>query len=370
MQRVVLLIALCLSNFFAPGQERIRVKHQIKSEALAEYRSIEISVPAESKSYGVLYVLDGEYVFEYAEGAVSFLSNAFGHLPPLLVVSIPNVDRGRDMTVRFGESDSYQNFLDFISNELKPFVDSAYQTNGFDLLYGWSSASNINMQILAKYPNLFDAHIQSGTGIGKKTSAFLSGYLQKNQYQNSYLYANVEGSGSRLEGLDNYKTLVESIKPVGLKYKFEAMNSSSHVNVMAEGIYQGLQFVFEGFYIPDSIVVKGVEKIKTYYIDLKRKYNYEVQIPIGAFVESAGILFQHNPDEAMRLLNYGMELYPKSHDIIGSLGEIYEYQEAFRQAAEYYYLAHQAAPEQSTARQKYLHLSSQNKSRAKKSPKE
>lgn len=350
------------------GQQSQTIDHEIYSKKLSENRPVNIYLPADytadSSSFGVLYVLDGEYVFEFAKGAVAFLSNAFGYMPPLIVVGIPNIDRGRDMTVRFDESDRYEGFLGFLENELVPYINSNFRTNGFDILYGWSSASNINMQLLARRPNLFDAHIQSGTGIGNKTATFLTEHLSNNEFANSFLYANVEGSGPRLKGLENYQRLIETLSPKGLKYKFEVLKSSSHVNVLAEGIYNGLQFVFEDFYIPDSITVTGLEAIKKYYSGLSSKYDYNVNIPIGAFVESAGILLQHQKSEAaIDLLQYGMQCHPTSHDIIGSLGEVYEYLEDFEAAARHYHLASQISPKPSVARQKYLHLSDQVKAK-------
>ncbi|WP_420580169.1 alpha/beta hydrolase-fold protein [Reichenbachiella sp.] len=335
--------------------------HLIQSKALAEDRQINIQLPKgyseTSDSYGVLYVLDGEYAYDYAVGAVSFLSNAFGYIPPLIVVGIPNIDRLRDMHITRDGKGSYQNFLGFIESELKPFIDSVYRTNGFDLLYGWSSASNINFQFLANKPDLFDAHIQSGTGVGSKTAAFLSRELGKHNYKNRYLYAGTEGSGPRGVGLKKYEHLVDSLSPKSLKWKFELMPFSSHVDVLGEGIYRGLKFVFNDFYIPDSVVLKGVEDIKGYYASLDNAYDFQVKIPVGAIGESAGILFPSKPEEAIKLLKYGLTIHPGSADLHGSLGEVYEYLDQKELAAKFYNLAYEKSIPESAIAMKYQYLS-------------
>ncbi|MDW3208616.1 MAG: alpha/beta hydrolase-fold protein [Reichenbachiella sp.] len=337
-----------------------QITHLIQSRALAEDRSINIQLPQEYNntfdSYGVLYVLDGEYVYDYAAGTVNFLSNAFGHIPPLIVVGIPNIDRLRDVYVTNDDKDPYAKFLEFIESELKPFIDSNYRTNGFDIIYGWSSASDISMQFFVTKPDLFDAHIQSGTGVGPKTAAFFSEQLSKHNYKNRYLYAGTEGSGPRAVGLEKYKNLIDSLSPKNLKWKFELI-SSSHVDVLAEGIYNGLKFVFNDFYIPDSVVLKGVEEIKGYYADLDKAYDFQVKIPVGAFGESAGILFQSKPGEAVNLLKYGLTIHPDSADLHGSLGEVYEYLDQTELAIKYYKLAFEKSVPKSAASRKYQYLS-------------
>lgn len=361
MNRFPFIFLFLLSSLFANSQSRTRQSHLIYSNALSEDRQIIISLPEDyelgNNNYGVLYVLDAEYTFGFAEGAVDFLSNAFGYVPPLIIVGVPNIDRGRDMNVTHNPNDSYTNFLKFIETELMEFVNQMYCTNNFDMLYGWSSASNINMQFLAKNPNLFDAHIQSGTGIGTKTANFLSEHLVNNSYKNAYLYANTEGTGLRPVGLKKYQNLINDLSPEGLVWKFELMDSSSHVNVIADGIYRGLRFVFAEFYISDTIVLEGADSIINYYKSINGRYNFHTRIPEGALMESAGILIQEEKsDEAIELLKYGVDLYPNSADIPGTLGEICEYLGQKKKASKYYRMAFQRSLSKSPAAMKYGYL--------------
>lgn len=372
MIRYLAFICIILFAFSIKGQNRLRQEHLIHSTTLSEDRIITVSLPSNyeacAENYGVLYILDGEYAFDYAEGSVAFLSNAFGHMPPLIVVSVPNIDRARDMYVTYNDEDDYVSFLNFIAQELMLFVNQNYRTNGFDILYGWSSASNINMQFLATNAELFDAHIQSGTGIGSKTSQFFLENLPAVKFENAFLYAATEGHGSRVAGHHRYEKLINDINPVGLKWKFELITTSSHVGNIADGIHRGLQYVFENYYIPDSVARQDFQSIMDYYTSIDTHYNFEVVIPVGAVIESAGLLFHNKkPKEAIRLLEYGMKLYPYSHDISGSLGEIYEYLNDRTQAAKYYNISFQKSPKKSDAALKYDYLSKKMKSSNKKS---
>lgn len=351
----IILLSICCYLQGQPYQN-----HIISSQSLDEDRLIQVRLPAgyhSSEKYGVLYVLDGEYIFDYAAGAVDFLSNAFGYMPPLIVVGIPNIDRLRDVHVAHNNKDGYHNFLTFVESELKPFIDKKYSTNSFDILYGWSSASDISMHFLAHSPELFDAHIQTGTGVGPKTATTLSQELIKRDYTNRYLYAGTEGTGPRAAGLEKYKALIEDIQPKNLKSKFELLPNSSHVDVLGDGIYRGLRFVFEEFYIPSEEVVRGVDAIKKYYSAVNENYDVKMKIPLGAIGESAGILFQNEKaEEAIELVKHGIKLHPHSSDMCGAMGELYEYLGETEQAAKYYQLAYQKATPKSAVAMKYKYL--------------
>lgn len=339
----VLLIILICGSVHAQGN-RTFSSHNIFSESLSESRIINVSLPdnyqGSDKAYPVLYVLDGEYVFTYAVGAVDFLSNPFGHLPKMIVVGIPNIDRNRDLFVTLNPEDGYMKFLDFLESEVLPFINQNYRTNGFNILYGWSSGSGISGQMFATRPHLFDGYIQTGTGVGPRTSAFFRENVPKHKYQNNYLYANCEGLGPRVPGLKNYSDLIEELNPEGLKWKFDVMETSTHVDVLAEGLYEGLRFIFADFYIPDSVAIKGVDAIISYFQQIDSRYNYDVEIPEGAINEGASILFQQKKhEEAIKLLLHGIESHRESSSLPSSLGEVYEAMNKKELAAKYYKMA-------------------------------
>jgi hypothetical protein len=82
----------------------------------------------------VLYVLDGEYVFDYATGTVDFLTNDFGHLPDMIVIGIPNTNRNRDLFVTLNPMDGYSSFVNLLKNEIFPFISDKYRINEFNIL--------------------------------------------------------------------------------------------------------------------------------------------------------------------------------------------------------------------------------------------
>nr|WP_299071199.1 alpha/beta hydrolase-fold protein [uncultured Allomuricauda sp.] len=183
------------------------------SEELNESRIIQVDLPdcyaTSKKEYPVLFVLDGEYIFDYAKGVTSFLSNDFGFLPETIVIGIPNTDRNRDLFVDLSPNGSYLKFIAFLEQELIPFVDQNYRTNHFRTLLGWSSGSGIANYIGVKKPQLFNAYILAGAGIGPKTEVFIQKEMDPGSYIQNFLFVSTEGTMVRAEGLKKHQSLVE-----------------------------------------------------------------------------------------------------------------------------------------------------------------
>jgi len=324
-----ILLAICLQLVTIQlYTQSIVENHLIHSVSLNEDRSISVSLPADynrnNNKYPVLYLLDGEYIFNYARGTVDFLTNDFGYLPEMIVVSIPNTDRNRDLFVTLNPDHGYVNFVNFLQNEVFTFVSEAYRVNDFRILYGWSSGSGICSYLLTTEPNLVDAFILSGSGIGKRFEALMKEKITKDYFDHiTYLYVNTE-EGFRKPYLERFSMLMDSLHPNNLKYKFEVLEQS-HVDVLQTGLDKGLKFIFNDFYIPEEKSKLGIDEVKTYYRELEDKYNFEFSIPMGAINEIAGILYYNEKkNDAFELLIYGHGLYPFSATLHGSIAELYK----------------------------------------------
>jgi predicted alpha/beta superfamily hydrolase len=131
----------------------------INSKVLNEQRSIWIHLPSDyyttTRTYPVIYLLDGEGHFGYVSTLADYLSDYDrNRIPEMAVVAIHNVDRTRDFTplhslIFGGKIDSARmattgggvKFLQFIQTELVPFIDSNYRTQPYRILAAHSLVS-------------------------------------------------------------------------------------------------------------------------------------------------------------------------------------------------------------------------------------
>ena len=141
--------------------------------------------PAPKSGYPVLYMLDGNAVFNSASSIAQSLgggSDKMG-LDPIVIVTIgypsetqfsgqqraldytplPKSDSQRDERYQYGGAD---NFLKFIQNELKPRIQQGIQINTQQqTLFGHSFGGLFTLNTLFKYPQSFNRYIAASPSL-------------------------------------------------------------------------------------------------------------------------------------------------------------------------------------------------------------
>jgi predicted alpha/beta superfamily hydrolase len=150
-------------------------KYSIHSDILGDERSFIVNLPEGYKltklSYPVLYILDAEYFYYQAQGALQFLSecgyNSNRPVPQMILVAVLDGDRNRDFTpthapvqgpLRFPTSGGAATYLQHVEKELRPFIDTNFRTSG-SILAGWSFGGLFTFYTFLEKPELFAAYI-------------------------------------------------------------------------------------------------------------------------------------------------------------------------------------------------------------------
>jgi len=150
--------------------------HIIHSRVLNQDRQVYIHVPKvdsadRNKALPVLYLLDGENHFHILSAYIEYLSH-WHTIPPMIIVGIINADRVKDLTpnhslINFdGKVDSnYKTsggngpFLNFIQQELMPYMEANYKTSPFKIFAGHSFGGNTAINCMLTRPEMFNAYI-------------------------------------------------------------------------------------------------------------------------------------------------------------------------------------------------------------------
>ena len=173
----IMTLLYILSTFLLSGQSIAQStpsnhfigvkKHKIKSETLNEERTVYIYTPEdqENQKLPVLYILDGSFIKLYEEALQTIESH------PHIVVGIRTHEhRSRDLIPvkvhdRQGSGGAHY-FLNFITQELIPYVNENYHTNDQNILYGGSNAGLFTTFAMLSSPEYFHGFISSSTTIG------------------------------------------------------------------------------------------------------------------------------------------------------------------------------------------------------------
>jgi len=240
--------------------ERVR----ISSKVLNENRLLFISLPSgyenSQKKYPVLYMLDGGDHYLHCSGIVNFLSYTDG-MPEMIIVSILNLNRGRDFSPsRWEGYSSYtggaDNFIKFLKEELIPFIDENYRTHPYKVIAGHSLGGTFVSHTFLTQPDVFDAYISISPAFWWGNDLLLNNaekLCKTREKLGKTLFVTYEySSGSPFTALKKFETILEEGAPEGLNWKIIAMTNEDHFSMVYPSLYEGLGYVFSGWKLPGN----------------------------------------------------------------------------------------------------------------------
>lgn len=244
--KIILLSAFTLFFISCMNKEKhksVQIDHNPDfPSSFVEKRNIEVMLPPgypeKNKSYDVLYIHDGQNVFnpETSYGGVAWELDSVmvsllkeQEIRPVIVVAIWNTpmrmqeympakpqELVNKKAVRKGWEGEIlsDNYLRFIVDELKPFIDSAYNTNSgqaHTFIMGSSMGGLISLYALCEYPETFAGAACLSTHWPALDGVFLQ-YVKKNLPDpgNHLIYFDF-GTKTLDAGYENYQVKVDSI---------------------------------------------------------------------------------------------------------------------------------------------------------------
>lgn len=252
---IALLITTLPSSVLASSKPN-SASVKIYSQILEEERTISVSLPDGSETaeqaYPVLFVLDaeGEVTFPKCVSTVNDLK-AKGIVPQMIVVGIWNTNRNRDMipeavSHRPGSGGS-KKFLNFINDELMPYINQNYHGSAYSILYGMSNSALFAVFALLDKPETFNAVIASSPMIGhcpehmqKKAEAF----VRKNLTNDLFLYMIYGTDDSRrvTEYMPDFQNCLNTHASKRFTSRLEILDGEGHVP--ASSLARGLEYIF------------------------------------------------------------------------------------------------------------------------------
>jgi predicted alpha/beta superfamily hydrolase len=255
--RIILASYFIFLSFSSFAQDKTfapRGDMEIASKVLKEQRKLKVFLPDnydtnDSISYPVIYVLDGEWHTGLNNWNAYKLAQE-GVIPPAIIVGIINVDRNRDfLPTHVGinsTSGKAKDFLEFISKELKPYIDSLYNTSGRTALVGHSFGGVFTMYALLTSPDLFDAHVVSDPPFGwddgymiKLAKSNLSILKGKNKV---VFIAGRSGQPMSVMGISRMKTILKKYAPEDLVWTVKGYPEETHDSVTKKSFMAGLRY--------------------------------------------------------------------------------------------------------------------------------
>ena len=242
-------------------QLSIGEKIEFQSTTLNENRILNIYLPNgyskdSIKEYPVIYLLDGslDEDFIHISGLVQFGSFSWiNMIPESIVIGISNVDRKRDFTFPtknkkdkkdFPTTGKSEDFINFIVNELQPFIDTIYKTNSNKTLIGQSLGGLLATEILFKKPNSFDNYIIVSPSLWWDDESLLR--FTPTPYSSSksiFIAVGKEGEIMERDAKELYDKL-NLLKKENTNLYFEFFEEQNHGDALHLAVYSAFEKIF------------------------------------------------------------------------------------------------------------------------------
>ncbi len=268
-----ILIFICKMTI---AQSIARVENvKIQSQIMNQEREILVYTPIDydwraNEYFNVIYVFDSQNreFFDYTTSIISFLTNGNKSFIVVGITSPFNeqLDYARNNDLlpvlstnesinRYGKySGNSDKFLEFVSNEVKNYVDKNYRTLNENIAIGHSLSASFILRSMAIKPNLFSSYIAISPNF-----AYEEEMLAKEMV--NFDYSKIDKStyiflSNANEGIDYwqewkpardkvYSFLRDSLKNENLTIEIDSFPNNNHWNTFPSGLNNALKFYFE-----------------------------------------------------------------------------------------------------------------------------
>lgn len=304
----------------------------LQSKALNQPRSIWVHVPptyaTTDQSYPVLYLLDGDSHFKYTSELVDFLSSYdVNRIPELIVVGIVNIDRGKDMGLANPPSttEGARKFLEYIREELIPYMDGHYRTAPYRILMGHSLAGQFALYARDNYPALFNANILVSPAIQDFNDPLITrlGAWLQDQHPAGKMFISLGGENPRKVDL-----LVQQLRQhagPSFQWDYRQYPADNHFSVPYVTMFDALKFIYKDWFLDFRDTARySYRDIEARFDRLSKEFGYSIH-PDEDFINSCGYtqLGLHNIDGAIDFFQHNVKDHPNSYNVYDSMGEAY-----------------------------------------------
>jgi len=243
----------------------------LESSAIGQNFEIDIALPRgysdSDNAYPVIYVTDGRLYFSIVASNTYILQLA-GEIPPSIIVGIgypgdvieSGTLRQRDLTPTVNNPNSgipeggADQFLEFIEDSVKPFVNSNFRTDqNRETLVGHSLGGLFAIYALFDERDLFENYVISSPSIWwgnnsgfeyEEAYAQIHSTLEKRVFISSAELEEMEGDKTQM--VTNARILYQNLNRreyPDLSLEYVLFNDETHLSVMAPATIRGLKFV-------------------------------------------------------------------------------------------------------------------------------
>ena len=340
-------VLACREPAYAAGSAvQFGTKLSLHSKILNQDRTYWIYLPPsyqtaahqKPQKYPALFVLDGDWNFQWSSDVVQYLADN-RQIPELIVVAVGNIDREKDFTPTHGHDTNYPTsgggpeFERFMDEELAPAIDAKYRTVPCRILMGHSLGGALVFDSFLRQTNGFHAIIAIDPSLWWDDQVLVhraAEFTLNTNSQISLFIANATAPPSAnrtnimLAPAQRVVSLLQSNAPPGLRVGYQLLEGEDHLSCRLLGLYRGLQFIFDGYKPIGFAGLDTPDSIANHYDQLSIRLGYQI-LPPAHFVDDVGhaLLDAHETDQAIECFKLNLTNYPATPYVYVHLADAY-----------------------------------------------
>lgn len=255
MKNFYTLIICC---FLALNLKAQSIYKTIDSYKLEGERELKIQLPRnydpeEKRTYPLIVVLDGDYLFEPVAGNIDYQAY-WDDIPDCIVVGIKQGatredDFFYDDETFFPAHDGAA-FYEFIAAELLPYIEDNYKASNFRIIIGHDMSANFINYYLFKDEPLFRAYVALSPDLAPNMKTRLQQRLSILTKETFYYMATADADVLALRtSIVESDSIIKTVQNEKLHYKFDDFEDANHYSLVGRGIPKALNEIF-GLYKP------------------------------------------------------------------------------------------------------------------------
>lgn len=232
----------------------------VYSSILKEQRSFYVQFPSDfdpssDRTYPVTFILDGEVFLPTASIVQDYYSG--GYFPEMILIGISNHEhRTRDFTpteikTKYGmpfkeETGGAEKFLQFIKDELIPFVEKKYPVTNYRTLIGHSYGGLFAIYTMLNNPDLFTNYLAIDPSLDWDNQIMIkqaSNILSNQEYKGKSLYMSLSGQLH----MQNPNITIDNVMSDTTDFTLFARSNIEFSKILKQNSKSGLNLTWEFF---------------------------------------------------------------------------------------------------------------------------
>ncbi len=294
-------------------------RNTINSEFLNEERTFQVYLPpsyhfSDKGNFPVVYLIDGDYNFNFDTALIEYLSNVSNKIPEMIVVGIS--DKGNanykincTPTDASDKKGNATNFMSFIDEELKPYINKNYKASNYSIVIGHSIGGLFVTNYLLENPKSFNTFIAIDPALWWGDYEIIkradSIYKDKKELDANFY---ISLADTKQMGVRQFVGVLDKYFPLEENWTFDHYENENHGSVALVTIKSALLDIFKKWSISreEFYAFKNSKELITYYKNISDEFS--TKFTLSSYFFSNAIYYYYRTEKWEDLTNMEEEI--------------------------------------------------------------